>query len=120
MSARVERSRTARALTEANDLFEKGRGNDAREALARRQRELSAAGPAAVAAATAMPKASRAFARPVDKDFDDQSAALAQAQSGFAPSASANGQPGQAPPASAPATKSAVRQNQSNATNLAF
>jgi Ca-activated chloride channel family protein len=120
VSARVERSRTARALTEANDLFEKGRGKDASEALARRQRELSAAGPAAVAAATAMPQASRAFARPVDKDFDDQSAAIAQAQAGFAPSASANGQPGQSPPAAAPAAKSAVRHNQANATDLAF
>jgi Ca-activated chloride channel family protein len=120
VSARVERSRTARALTEANDLFEKGRGKDASEALARRQRELSAAGPAAVAAATAMPREARAFARPVDKDFDDQSAAVAQAQAGFASGASANAPPGQPPPAAAPAAKSAVRHNQSNATNLAF
>jgi hypothetical protein len=67
-----------------------------------------------------MPQASRAFARPVDKDFDDQSAAIAQAQAGFAPSASANGQPGQSPPAAAPAAKSAVRHNQANATDLAF
>jgi len=120
VSARVERSRTARALTEANELFEKGRSDDARAELARRQRELSAAGPAAVAAATAMPKPSRAFARPVDKDFEDQAAALAQAQAGFGSGASASGAPGRAPAPSAPAAKSAVRHNQANASDLAF
>ncbi|HEY3819065.1 MAG TPA: VWA domain-containing protein [Polyangiaceae bacterium] len=120
VSARVERSRTARALTDANDLFEKGRGEEARAALARRQRELASAGPQAVAAATAMPTVARGFARPVDKDIGDQEAALAQAQSGFAAGASANGAPGHAPPASAPAAKSAVRHNQANATDLAF
>jgi Ca-activated chloride channel family protein len=118
--ARVERSRTARALTDANELFEKGRGDDARATLTRRQKELSSAGPLAVAAATAMPQPSRGFARPVDKDIGEQQAALSQAQSGFAPSASANGAPGQAPAASAPAAKSAVRHNQANATDLAF
>jgi Ca-activated chloride channel family protein len=120
VSARVERSRTARALTDANELFEKGRGDDARAALARRQAELSAAGPAAVAAATAMPKPSRGFARPVDKDIDEQTEALAQAQSGFGASASATGAPGQPPAASSPAAKSTVRQNQQTATHLAF
>jgi len=67
-----------------------------------------------------MPMQSRAFARPVDKDIGEQEAALSQAQSGFAGSASANGAPGQPPPASAPAAKSAVRHNQANATDLAF
>ena len=37
VAARVERNRTARALTEANELFEHGRGDEARAALARRQ-----------------------------------------------------------------------------------
>ena len=120
VAARVERSRTARALTDANELFEKGRGDDARAALARRQRELASAGPAAVAAATAMPAPARGFARPVDKDISDQTAALEQAQSGFAAGASANGAPGQPPAASTPAAKSAVRHNQANASDLAF
>jgi Ca-activated chloride channel homolog len=119
VAARVERSRTARALTDANDLFEKGRGDDARAALASRQNELARAGRAASAAATAMPIVGRGFARPVDKDFGEQEAALSRAQSGFAASASAHGGLGP-PPASAPAAKSAVRQNQASASDLAF
>jgi Ca-activated chloride channel family protein len=116
VAARVERSRTAHALTEANELFEKGKGDDARAALARRQHELASAGPAAVAAATAMPEPRRGVARPVDKDIEEQVAALSQAQSGFG-GASASATP---PAAAAPAAKSAVRQNQANATDLAF
>jgi len=117
VAARVERSRTATALTEANDLFEKGKGDDARAALSRRQRELASAGPAAVAAATAMPAQQRGFARPVDKDIGEQESSLAQAQSAFAPSASVDGRPAQPPAAHSPAGRSAVRNNQVNAND---
>ena len=120
VAARVERNRTTRALTEANELFEHGRGDEARAALARRQSELAVVAKPAVAAATAMPEPSRAFARPVDKDFDEQQSALAQAQSGFAGPAAASAAPGHAAAPSTPAGKSAVRQNQANAVDLAF
>jgi Ca-activated chloride channel family protein len=120
VAARVERSRTARALTEANDLFSKGKADDARATLARRQRELEHEAKPAIAAATAMPEPARAFARPIDKDFGDQQAALAQAQSGFGGPSGASASASPPPAAASPAAKSAVRQNQANATDLAF
>jgi Ca-activated chloride channel family protein len=120
VAARVERSRTARALTEANELFEKGKGDDARAALSRRQSELAGAATTAVAAATAMPAPARGVARPVDKDFGEQESALAQAQAGFGSGPSASGAPAAPPAAHSPAAKSAVRQNQANAVDLAF
>jgi Ca-activated chloride channel family protein len=120
VAARVERSRTARALTDANDLFEKGKGDAARAALTRRQHELATAGSAAVAAATAMPIATRGLGRAVDKDIGEQEEALSQAQSGFAAGAPAQGALGQPPAPSTPAAKSAVRRNQESASGLAF
>jgi Ca-activated chloride channel homolog len=120
VAARVERNRTTRALTEANELFEKGHFAEARAELARRETELSKAKAPAVAAATALPAPARGFARPVDKDFGDQQEALAQAQSGFASTPAASAAPGAPPPQATPAAKSAVRSNQANATNLAF
>jgi Ca-activated chloride channel family protein len=122
VAARVERSRTSRALTDANELFKRGRVGDARDALARREKELATASPTAVAAASALPLASRAFARPVDKDFGDQKHALDEAQAGFAAGGGASGNSGPAKPfaAAPPAAKSAVKQNQANAVDLAF
>lgn len=120
VAARVERSRTARALTTANELFKKGKADDARAELTRRQEEIATASPTAVAAASALPRASRAFARPVDKDFDEQNHALAEAQSGFAGVAGGGAAPGKPSVPPPPAAKSAVRQNQANAVDLAF
>jgi Ca-activated chloride channel family protein len=120
VAARVERSRTARTLTEANELFSKGKADDARATLARRQRELEHEAKPTIVAATAMPEPSRAFARPVDKDFGEQQEALAQAQSGFGGAPAASAVAGPPPPTASPAARSAVRQNQANATNLAF
>ncbi|HEY8088720.1 MAG TPA: VWA domain-containing protein [Polyangiaceae bacterium] len=120
VAARVERSRTARTLTDANELFRKGKADDARAELSRRQREIAVASPTAVAAASALPQASRAFARPVDKDFEAQEHALSEAQSGFiagAGGAAAPGKPAGPPP---PAAKSALKKNQANAVDLAF
>jgi Ca-activated chloride channel family protein len=128
VAARVERSRTAHTLTEVNDLFERGRVDEARAELARRKDELSFAKKPALAAATAIPAPARGVARPVDDDFSEQESAIAQAQAGFGvagPSASAGGGAGNASPAapprpSTPAAKSAVRANQANAVDLAF
>ena len=119
VAARVERNRTARTLTEANDLFERGHVDEARAALARRETELSKAKAPTVAAATALPGPIRGSARPVDKDFGEQQAAIAQAESGFSPT-TAHAAPGEPPPAVTPAAKSAVRSNQANASDLSF
>lgn len=118
VAARVERNRTTRTLTEANDLFEHGKAAEAQALLARRQSDLSKAKATALPAATAMPAPSKAFARPVDRDFGEQTEALAQAQSGFASTPSASGVPGGPPPQASPAARSAVRNNQAHATDL--
>jgi Ca-activated chloride channel family protein len=128
VAARVERSLTARTLTEANDLFKLGKDEDARRKLAERQQELAqVAGHARVS-----PKATTtpAFGRSLDADFHQQESALAQAQAGFAPPPPAAtlgvlgghgmGSGGAGAPASAPAAKSAVRSNQANAVEMGF
>jgi Ca-activated chloride channel family protein len=121
VAARVERSRTARALTTANELFSKGKADAARDELARRQSELATTTPQAVAAASGLPRAARAFARPVDKDLEEQAGVLAQAQSGFAGGPAATSPAGHfAPAPTSPATKQALKKNQANASDLAF
>jgi Ca-activated chloride channel family protein len=118
VAARVERSRTATVLTQANDLFERGRADEARAVLARRQKELASAEKPAVAAASALPAPARGVARKVDDDFGAQESAVAQAQAGFAAPGGAAAGPNAAPPPAA--TRSAVRTNQANAVDLAF
>ncbi len=131
VATRLERSRTAETLTEANQLFEQGRVNEARDKLARREEELKATGTTARAAAkTARPLAvGRGDAFDVDKDFDRQSAAVAQAESSFAapppaatPAAGAGAAPAPAriAPQDSRAGKAGVRANQANAVDLAF
>jgi Ca-activated chloride channel family protein len=120
VAARVERNRTAKALTEANELFSKGKADDARATLAKRQRDLEREATPAIAAASALPAPARAHARAIDKDFGDQQAALEQAQSGFGGAPGATGAAAPPPPAASPAAKSAVKQNQANASDLAF
>jgi Ca-activated chloride channel family protein len=115
VAARLERSRTAQALTTANDLFRRGRVDEARDALARRRNELASAVKPAVSAATALAEKDKGVARPVAPDFHEQQAAIVAAQSGFA-----SGAGGVAPAPATTAAKSAVRRNQANAADLAF
>jgi Ca-activated chloride channel family protein len=115
VAARLQRSRTAQTLTTANDLFRRGRIDEARQELARRQSELASAEAPALAAAKALPAKNRGVARPLASDFRQQASALSEAESGFAAAPSAGGFP-----TSTPAAKSALRRNQANATDLAF
>jgi Ca-activated chloride channel family protein len=114
VAARIERSRTSRTLTEANALFESGRADEARAALSRRKAELDKTSATAIAAATSIPAAGLGAPRPIAPDFKDQSEAIGQAQAGFAGAAASPAGP------PTPSTKSAVRQNQANALDLAF
>jgi len=112
VAARVERSRTAKSLLKANELFSRGHAAAARAEIAERAQELATAAPTTVARAAALPPAP---VRPIGGDFDSQRSALEHAQAGFAaaPSPAAGG------PA-APAAKSALKKNQSSAVDLAF
>jgi Ca-activated chloride channel family protein len=122
VAARVERSRTARALTDANDLFSKGRADDARAALAKRKRELVSEAKPAVAAAISLPAPARGKARPVEEDFREQQLALEHASTGFAPPpmpvAGMGGSAAPAAPTATAAAKSAVKENQATAVDL--
>jgi Ca-activated chloride channel family protein len=129
VSARLERSRTAETLTTANDLFKRGRLEEARGVLTRRQSEIASAAKPAVSAANSLSDGARGAARPVATDFREQESALAEAQSGFAappasPAATAAATPAAGPAAgggaSIPAAKSAVKRNQAKATDLSF
>jgi Ca-activated chloride channel family protein len=96
VAARVERSRTASTLTEANKLFEAGRVTEARQKLATRTNELKKTENESLAFARNAPAdaAPRRAAKSLDRDFEDQLGAVAQADRNFAPP----------PPASRPAT----------------
>ncbi len=127
VSARLERSRTAQTLTEANKLFEGGRVDEARARLDTRRQELAVREKHAVALAKtdAFAAGPAKNTRPVDRDFEEQQAVVAQADKGFAqpqaaakpsPFGGAGGAPAGPPPAPAQSSadgKSAVRQNQS-------
>jgi Ca-activated chloride channel family protein len=130
VAARLERSRTARTLTDANLLFEQGKRDEARRALEKTADEIQASKAKASAAAkhvAAPPKP--AAAMPFKDDFEAQLDAITSARSGFArkPSSAsgaavAGGGGFAAPAAPAPADireeKAAVKKNQSNATEL--
>lgn len=133
VAARVERSRTAQSLTEANKLVEAGRLADARAVLARRRVELKKTESQALAAATSQPFAApKRASKSLDKDFDDQLGAVAAAERNFAPPPAAAGPVGGAAGggrfAPAPARpfqdsregKAQVRANQAAASDLAF
>ena len=86
VAARVERSRTASTLTEANKLFEAGRIGEARAKLATRSSELKKTESESLAFAKAAPStAPRRSAKSLDKDFEDQLGAVASADRNFAP-----------------------------------
>ncbi len=132
VAARLERSRTAQTLTEANKLFESGRGAEARAKLAARKKDLERTESAALAFAAAAPTtAPRRSARALDRDFADQAAAVAEAEQNFAPAppAVARGSSpapiaggfAAAPPAEATREgKAQVRANQEKASSFGF
>jgi Ca-activated chloride channel family protein len=112
VAGRIERSETAAALQEANELFAQGKADEARRRLVEQARSLDAAGDRAKRAAPA------ARAAEVARDFDGQRAALDRATAGFAsPPAAAPGA-GPAPPSRA--AKSAAKRNVESAVNLGF
>jgi Ca-activated chloride channel family protein len=113
VSGRVQRSETAAVLKDANSLFEQGRGDEARRRLQTREDSLHAALQKADHAAPPARK------KDVERDFDNQLAAVDGANQGFATPPPA---PGPAAARAAPqetrAGKSAVKQNQASAVRL--
>jgi len=86
VAARLARSRTSKTLTEANLLFEQGKVEDARDLLGRQAGELRrAADEARNVAPAAKAKAPTRARRSLESDFDDQLAAVSEAESNFAP-----------------------------------
>jgi Ca-activated chloride channel family protein len=129
VAARLERSRTAQTLTDANKLFESGRIAEARAKLATRKSEIarSEAQNVAIASASPVDAAPRRASKSLDKDFQDQAGAVAAADEAFAPPPPSKAGPSGGgfarPPAAAPSTregKASVRSNQEKAVNLAF
>ena len=121
VAARLERSRTAQTLTEANKLFEQGRVGDARAKLASRSADLKAneARALALAPTTAAPKKAKAL----DKDFNEQSDALASAEREFAKPPPQRANAGGLGVAAAPPSrdgKAQVRSNQAKASEFGF
>ncbi|AKV01868.1 Mg-chelatase subunit ChlI and Chld (MoxR-like ATPase and vWF domain) [Labilithrix luteola] len=122
VAARLERSRTAQTLTEANQLFESGRIDEARAKLAARRTELKKTESSSLALAAAAPaKAPPRAKKSLDRDFDDQLGAVAAAEQNFAapPPAAAGARPSAPAPASREG-KAQVRVNQQAASDLAF
>jgi Ca-activated chloride channel family protein len=127
VAARLERSRTAQTLTEANKLFEAGRTDEARQRLAQQQVALKHSEEKALAIAATRPSAApRRAAKSLDKDFDDQNTAIANAEREFAkppPAKAAGGGVGIAAANAAPASrdgKAQVRSNQQAASDFGF
>lgn len=112
VAGRVERSETASALTEANELFAQGNADEAQRRLRERARSLGAASVVANKAAPA------ARAAEVARDFEGQRAALDQATQGFASPAGASPGAGRVEPSRA--AKSAAKRNAESAVNMGF
>lgn len=141
VAARLERSLTAKTLTEVNRLFERGEVEEASRTLTQRQSALRESEKQVMAAATARPDTRpRRAVRTLDRDFAEQRAALDSADP-FAAAKSAGGGAGAgfgrggpaatghlpgtfaAPPAAAPgdvAARARVRSNQAAASDMAF
>ena len=96
LEARLERSKTASTLTEANALFEQGRVAEANKKLADQASELKATATVARAAAKAKGEKDDALAG----DFDKQLAAVSTAESNFAAAPEARAMATTAPMAS--------------------
>lgn len=134
VAARLERSLTARTLTEANRLFEAGRVDAARARLAARKAELKRTESSALALATATPTAApRRAAKTIDRDFADQSAAVAEAEERFSAPVAAGpslgvsgagvgggGRFAPPPPAQSREGKAQIRANQEKASSFGF
>jgi Ca-activated chloride channel family protein len=117
VAARVERSRTAQSLTLANDLFKDGKFEEAERTLATRATELHASA-SRRPMALAKPDSERLGA-----DFDKQIGAVAEAQTNFAPMATASAARGGGSVAAAPPThieREQVRKNQQAASDFSF
>lgn len=117
VETRLERSRTAQALTDANLLFKEGRVDEAREKLETQKAELGQRRIVATrgAATTANPMMHMS----VDDDFEKQTAAIDLADKNFAPPASAAG--GAVMPAPAQEQgRVQVRVNQASASEMSF
>lgn len=140
VAARLERSRTAQTLTEANKLFESGRIAEARGKLAARKDDLKKTESQALAIAAATPSAApRRAKRSLDVDFADQLGAVAAAEANFGSGGPATSTPPAddgrrfaAPPSAMPAPapagqaqatregKAQVRANQEKASAFGF
>jgi Ca-activated chloride channel family protein len=134
VAARLERSRTAQTLTDANDLFAQGRVDEARKRIASQSASLRKADATAQALASARPVAKPKAAKSLDRDFGDQLATLDEAERSFAPAppgragGSVTGGFGgpaatSAPQAVTPSSregKTATRRNQASAVELGF
>ncbi len=139
VAARLERSRTAQTLTDANLLFEQGHITEARARLRSQREELDKTKAVAHASVAARPSPKPLLGRTLDDDIGSQQRAVAQAEASFAvppPRATATAGGGFAgapspfagpPPATAAAPspvsregKAARKDNQQNASDLAF
>jgi Ca-activated chloride channel family protein len=140
VEARLERSKTAETLTEANALFEQGHIAEANKKLASQADDLRVTATLAHRAAKA--NGDTASEGALDKDFDKQIAAVATAAQNFAAAPEAVAQASAAPvtagplagsksggggfaqpPAAPPAShagKAQVRSNQANASEFGF
>jgi Ca-activated chloride channel family protein len=135
VAARLERSRTAQTLTEANFLFEQGRVNEARARLKTQGDNLAFAQAGAHASVAKKPVPRPTSARSnFDDDFSAQQLAVEQAEASLgAPRGGAGGSASAAPlstsgpfaPAPPPAPtsregKAARKANQERASDFAF
>lgn len=114
---RLQRSRTASALKEANTLFSVGKSGEAKKKLEQAKQSL------VESQSRAKGRAPAGRARDVDDSFAMQEAELSRAASGFAePPPAASPVAGAPKPASAPSRedKSNVKRNAQIATDLAF
>lgn len=130
VAARLERSRTAQTLTDANRLFESGNAGEARARLAARRDDLARTKGRALALAAADPDAAPLHAqKPIDEDFAEQIGVVDKAERTFAQAPprragpllpQAVGAAAAPPPSPSREEKVIVRENQAAATSLGF
>jgi Ca-activated chloride channel family protein len=87
VAARLERSRTAQTLTEANQLFEQGRVDEAKRKLETQKEALDVTARRSHALAKADPFDAPEKSAALDRDFKGQSQAVAEAEANFAAAA---------------------------------
>ena len=121
VSGRVQRSETAAALKDANNLFEQGKLDEARRRLTAREDALRAVATVAHGAAPAAKK------KDVDQDFAGQIAALDDANTNFKPQFATphrrrSGRPRPRPRPGRPraAARAPVKVNQGRAMDMGF